>query len=110
MEDFYILGVLVLAAVLGFVPASIASKKGYSFALWWLYGFLIFIAAVIHAAVLEDKTAQPSQLVKQAVPTQVINNGQSSADELRKFKELLDMGAITEEEFQQKKIDLLKKI
>ncbi|MBR5012842.1 MAG: SHOCT domain-containing protein [Clostridia bacterium] len=37
-------------------------------------------------------------------------NGQSaisSADELKKFKELLDMGVITQEEFDQKKKQLL---
>ena len=32
----------------------------------------------------------------------------SKADEIKKFKELLDMGAITQEEYEEKKKDLLK--
>lgn len=35
-------------------------------------------------------------------------NGQSNADEIRKFKELLDEGIISEEEFELKKKELLK--
>lgn len=42
-------------------------------------------------------------------PQQIINNIQetSNADELKKFKELLDSGVITQEEFDQKKKQLL---
>lgn len=36
-----------------------------------------------------------------------VNNIASSADELLKFKQLLDMGAITQEEFDVKKKQLL---
>jgi uncharacterized membrane protein len=35
-------------------------------------------------------------------------NSSSVADEIKKYKELLDMGAITEEEFEKKKKELLK--
>ena len=46
---------------------------------------------------------------KQKSKTITINkeNSQSNADELKKFKELLDIGAITQEEFDQKKKQLL---
>jgi hypothetical protein len=37
---------LVAPALLGLIPAVIASKKGRSFALWWLYGAALFIAAL----------------------------------------------------------------
>ena len=37
----------------------------------------------------------------------IINQGTSSADELKKYKELLDQGVITEEEFEAKKKQLL---
>ena len=46
---------LVVAAGLGFIPASIASKKGRSFGLWWLYGFLLFIVALIHSLVMKER-------------------------------------------------------
>jgi len=47
---------LILAALLGLIPANIAKKKGYSFGLWWLFGFLFFIVALIVALVMKDKT------------------------------------------------------
>lgn len=43
---------LVVAAVMGPIPASIAQKKGRSFGLWWFYGFMIFIVALIHSLVI----------------------------------------------------------
>lgn len=45
---------------------------------------------------------------KEAAVTQVtINNNSTSADELKKYKDLLDDGAITQEEFEAKKKELL---
>ncbi|USB65955.1 zinc ribbon domain-containing protein [Klebsiella pneumoniae] len=40
---------IVIAALLGLIPAFIAQGKGRSFAVWWVYGFLLFIVAIIHA-------------------------------------------------------------
>lgn len=37
-----------------------------------------------------------------------VNNNYSNADELKKYKELFDSGAITEEEYNKKKKELLK--
>ena len=31
-------------AVLGLIPASIARKKGHSFALWWFYGWMLSLS------------------------------------------------------------------
>ena len=47
---------LIVAALLGLIPAKIAQSKGYTFGKWWIYGFLIFIVAIIHAIVLKPKT------------------------------------------------------
>ncbi|MDQ7786568.1 MAG: hypothetical protein RDU01_03085 [Thermodesulfovibrionales bacterium] len=41
--------ILLLAAIIGLIPAFIARKKGKSFVLWWFYGFMIFIVALPHA-------------------------------------------------------------
>ena len=43
---------LVIAILLGLIPAAIAKSKGRSFGLWWLYGFLIFIVALPHALMM----------------------------------------------------------
>ncbi|QHB34665.1 zinc ribbon domain-containing protein [Yersinia canariae] len=43
---------IVIAAILGLIPAFIAQSKGRSFGLWWLYGALIFIVALIHSILI----------------------------------------------------------
>ena len=44
--------VIAIAAFIGLLPASIAFKKGHSYATWWLYGSALFGIALIHALVL----------------------------------------------------------
>lgn len=97
---------LVTAAGLGFISATIAKNKGYSFGIWWLYGWMLFIVAIIHVNLIPDKTTQhfPSNVQTYIPP----NAGRSAADELKKYKELKDRGVITEEEFQAKKDELMK--
>ena len=46
---------LAIAAGLAFIPASIAKEKGHSFGLWWFYGWMLFIVAVIHVQFIEDR-------------------------------------------------------
>jgi hypothetical protein len=41
--------------VLGWVPAAIAGKKGYSFLKWWLFGWAVFIVALPWAISLTPK-------------------------------------------------------
>lgn len=102
--DFYFIYcivVLAIAAGLAFIPANIAKRKGYSFGLWWFYGWMLFIVAIIHVSLISDKNS-PQQIASSAAA------GQSIADELKKYKELQEQGIITEEEFQAKKAQLLK--
>ncbi|HGM5000878.1 TPA: zinc ribbon domain-containing protein [Serratia marcescens] len=49
------MGFLVVAALLGLVPAFIAQSKGRSFAGWWIYGFLLFIVAIIHVLIIPSE-------------------------------------------------------
>lgn len=89
---------VVLAAGLGLIPANIAKQKGYDFTKWWIYGWLLFIVAMIHVCIIPDKNMQ---LIQQ-------KGGLSAADELKKYKELLDSNVITEKEYEKKKEQLLK--
>lgn len=41
--------IIIICAILGCIPGAIASSKGRSFGLWWLYGALLFIVALIHS-------------------------------------------------------------
>ena len=49
---------IFMAIPLGLIPAFIAKNKGYNFFLWWLYGWGLFIVAIIHASLLEDKSVK----------------------------------------------------
>ena len=86
---------LAFSGALAFIPANIAKKKGKNFGLWWFYGWMIFIVALIHSLLLPDLNAQ------------VMKNTATSADALLKYKELLNSGLITQEEFDAKKKQLL---
>lgn len=86
---------LIFAGILALIPANIAKKKGKNFGLWWFYGWMLFIVALIHSLLLPD------------LNTQIMKNTTSSADALIKYKELLDSGLITQEDFDEKKKQLL---
>lgn len=90
---------LAIAALLGLIPANIAKNKGHSFGLWWFYGWMLFIVAIIHVNFIEDRNAVPQ------APTK--NPQAGVADELKKYHELLQNGTITEDEYMKKKNQLL---
>ncbi len=43
---------IIIAAGIGLLPAYIASRKGRSFLVWWIYGALFFIVALPHSLFL----------------------------------------------------------
>lgn len=96
----YCIVCLAVAAGLGLIPAAIAKNKGYSFGLWWFYGWMLFIVAIIHVSLIPDKNAPPRQFVRRPPPP-------GTAAEIRRYKELLDSGVITQTEFDGKKRQLL---
>lgn len=55
---------LLMAALLGVIPAAIAANKGRSFFGWWIYGALLFIVAIIHVLIIkpDNKTLEARQL------------------------------------------------
>ena len=108
---------LVISAALAFIPAYLARKKGYSYGLFWLFGFFLFLPAIIVACCIEDKTkpktpaavyvAQP--YTPPAAPP-APSNAPSPVDELQRYKDLLDRGVISQEEYDAVKAKLLNKI
>lgn len=50
--------VLVIAAVIGLIPAIIAQGKGRSFVMWWIYGAALFIIALPHALLIKKDIAE----------------------------------------------------
>ena len=85
---------LILSIGLAFIPANIVNKKGYSKGGFFVFGFFLWLPALIVALCLKD-TSKP-------VVTTV-----SMADELSKYKSLLEQGIITQAEFEDKKRQIL---
>ena len=54
MKLLLTLGIFVL---FGLVPAAIAHSKGRSFRLWWLYGALLSLPALVHALLMAPTPA-----------------------------------------------------
>ena len=48
------MGFIILAILIGLIPATIAQKKGRSFILWWIYGAAIWIVAFPHSLIMSD--------------------------------------------------------
>lgn len=44
---------ILVPIAMGLFPAFIACNKGRNFTLWWFYGAMVFIVAIIHAIVLK---------------------------------------------------------
>ncbi|MEM5389597.1 MULTISPECIES: zinc ribbon domain-containing protein [Paraburkholderia] len=51
------MGFLVVAALIGLIPAAIAKGKGRSFGAWWIYGAAIFIVALPHSLLMKSNQA-----------------------------------------------------
>lgn len=59
--------ILLIAMVIAVIPAFIAKGKGRSFFLWYCYGVLLWIVALIHALVMKPRT--------DLIEAQAIENG-----------------------------------
>lgn len=82
---------VIAGLICGFVCKSQAARKGYSAVGFFCLGFFLNVIGLVVALVLPAKQSQAA----------------ANADSLLKYKELLDNGAITQEEFEAKKRELL---
>lgn len=90
-ELIIVVACLAIPIALGIVAKNFGSKKGYSPVVCFLAGFFLSAIGLIIVLVLPDKNAAKS----------------NAADELMGYKRLLDSGAITQEEFEAKKREML---
>lgn len=89
-----LLPAIIVGAICGAICYTLGKKKGYSPAAFGAMGFFLAVIGVIIALVLPDKNDGSREA--------------AAADGLIKYKELLDTGVITQEEFDKKKSELLK--
>ena len=85
---------LVCCILLGKASKSIALKKGYSERLFFWLGFFFWPVPIIMLFVKDKRALDAKQDL-------------TNADVLLKYKSLLDSGAITQQEFDSKKGELL---
>jgi hypothetical protein len=56
------MSILLVAVLIGLIPAMIAKSKGREFGLWWVYGAALFIIALPHSLLLKpDRRALESE-------------------------------------------------
>lgn len=89
--DSYFIILLIFCLVCGFVSANLGKKKGYSYGAFFALGFFLAIIGVVIALVVQDKRS----------------NMADAADGVLKYKQLLDEGIISQEEFDKRKNALL---
>lgn len=53
MDTFYMI-MFCICFVLAFIPATIARNKGKDYTTWYIYGFLLFFFAMLHAILLPE--------------------------------------------------------
>jgi hypothetical protein len=110
--------IIIIAAIgasvgLAFIPASMARKKGHNFGLFWLFGFFLFLPAIIVAATMSPAVPHHAQNGyypgKTANPTTAPETlGTSTVEEkLRMLQKLKDQGFVSEEEYRAKRKDYL---
>lgn len=95
-----------------FSEGSIGAKGGYTYLYAYLAAWLFFVTAALLLtlsllSIIGYFKANKLGIIEEQPATNNISST-GNADELRKLKSLLDCGAITEEEFQAKKAELLK--
>jgi hypothetical protein len=59
--------ILIIAILIGLLPAYLARKKGRSFVLWWIYGALLFIVALPHALLMKPRPGSKDALEEDAL-------------------------------------------
>lgn len=102
---------IIITAISTIVCPIIASSKGRSVVGWLFGGFLLGGIGLIIVACLSNLNKEAERRAEQMEAEDMgylaAKNQLTPYDEIRKLKELLDMGAITQEEFDQKKKQLL---
>jgi hypothetical protein len=119
---------LIVAAILGLIPAYIAWRKGYFFFQWWFFGTALWIVALPIAIFMkrdeveldrrrfesgEKRCHYCRQIIRLEATVcphcrREVDVGTGAQQQLEKLKTLLDGGAITQEEFDNLKRKLLQ--
>lgn len=96
---------VIILMILFSIICGVRDEYGYCAPISWLfYVEMLFLAASAVIAFMKCSPKVKEEPLKVKI---VSKNKDGSADELKKYKELLDMGAITSEEYEAKKKEIL---
>jgi hypothetical protein len=59
------LELVVVLALLGFIPAFMAHRKGRNVVLWWIYGAALFVVALPHSLLMRADTQEIEARLRQ---------------------------------------------
>lgn len=90
---------LVQGLIFGFITRAIADSKGYDGGFWW--GFFLGLIGLIVVAVRPAMTK---------VESDISNTAASYTQALERLASMRDQGILTEDEFKEKKQEILKRI
>lgn len=61
---------ILIALVIGIIPAFIAKNKGRSFIGWWIYGALLFIVALPNSILTKSKGVKKCPFCAEEIKTE----------------------------------------
>jgi uncharacterized membrane protein len=85
---------------------AIGKKQGHNKKLLWVYFFIGFFLQFWGLLVVAVITSIKSKSMNKQSYS-ISNDESNNLDKLKKYKKLLDMGAITQEEFDKKKSEIM---
>ena len=104
-------GVVVWGVIWGFVTRGVVVSRGYnSGTAWFFIGFFLGFIGLIIAVLTKPDLRLMNGQVPQNISQAGLSEREQAVAELKKCKELLDSGVLTEEEFQAQKQKLLVKL
>ena len=107
MVFVYIFVAIIQGLICGFVAQVVSENKGYEDGFFW--GFLLGIIGIIVVACKPDNNSSYASalLSKETEEKDKSEKELLNVQKLKSYKDLLDSGVITQEEFDKKKSELL---
>lgn len=111
LQTFAIILISIVHLLIPILIALNAKKKGKNFYLWLIYGLILWPIALIHIIVLRNENS----VIEKKYNTMIKNhneylNSNSASSKLLMYKELLDKGLITQNQFNELKKETFKNL
>ena len=107
MVFVYIFVAIIQGLIWGFVAQVVSENKGYEDGFFWFF-FLGIIGIIVVACKPDNNSSYASVLLSKAAEEKDKSEKELlNVQKLKSYRDLLDSGVITQEEFDKKKSELL---